>query len=142
MKGKSDIDGLLFMAKLLCRSLTIFDIALGGLTVLAPRRLMRLLAPGKEPEEVALLRRAGTTWLFFVPMQAWAAVDTENPTALRAVSVLRLMDVPADLVWLSTGSGFGWFGKFSLILAPTSNLAAGSFLAYVARRLEEEAGSR
>ncbi|MBU4385622.1 MAG: hypothetical protein KKH73_01360, partial [Actinobacteria bacterium] len=60
---------------------------------------------------------------------------------LRAVSVLRLQDVPTDLVWLASGSGFGWFGKFSLILAPTFNFAVGCFLAHVARLIDKEAGT-
>ncbi|MBU4175809.1 MAG: hypothetical protein KKB90_00225 [Actinobacteria bacterium] len=129
------------VAKLICMGLALFDILLGGLTVLKPRWMMRILTPGEEPAGEALLRRSGTTWLFFALVQAWAAMDNENPTALRAVSVLRLQDVPTDLVWLRSGSGFGWFGKFSLILAPTFNFAVGCFLAQVARRIEKKEGA-
>ena len=129
------------VAKLICMGLALFDILLGGLTVLKPRWMMRILAPGEEPAGEALLRRSGTTWLFFAVVQAWAAMDSENSTALRAVSVLRLQDVPADLAWLASGSGFGWFGRFSLILAPTLNFAVGCFLAHVARRIEKKEGT-
>lgn len=141
MEKRGNLGDKLLIARLICWGLTIFDLALGGLAVLAPRLLMRLLAPGEEPADVAPLRRAGTIWLFFVPVQAWAGVNTENPAALRAVSVLRLQEVPADPVWLATGSGFGWFGKFSLILAPTFNFAVGCFLAHVARLIDKEAGT-
>jgi len=127
-------------AKLVCMGLALFDIALGGFTVLKPRWMMRILAPGEEPAGEALLRRSGTTWLFFAVVQAWAAMDSQNPVALRAVAVLRFQDVPTDLVWLSSGSGFGWFGKFSLILAPTFNFMVGCFLAHVARRIEKKEG--
>ncbi len=128
------------VAKRLCWGLTLLDIALGGFTVLRPRWMMRILTPGVEPAGEALLRRSGTTWLFFAVVQAWAAMDNENPTALRAVSVLRFQDVPVDLVWLASGSGFGWFGKVSLILAPTFNFVVGCFLAHVARRIEKKEG--
>lgn len=141
MKPDDDLGTRMLMAKLICTGMAFFDIALGGFTVLKPRWMMRMLSPGEEPAGEALLRRSGTTWLFFAVVQAWAAMDSENPAALRAVSVLRLMDVPVDLVWLSTGSGFGWFGKFSLILAPTFNFVVGCFLAHVARCIEKREGT-
>ena len=46
-------------------------------------------APEGAGEGAPLLRRAGSIWTFFVPVQLWAAIKTENPTALRAVAVLR-----------------------------------------------------
>lgn len=128
----------ILMAKLICWGLVAFDILLGGSSMAAPDFVMRIFAPGKQPEGSPLLRRAASIWLFFVPVQVWAAVRTDNPAALRAVAVLRLQEVPADPVWLASGNHFGAFGKFGLVFAPIFNLAAGSFLAYLASRLEKE----
>ena len=56
-----------------------------------------------------------------------------------AVSILRLQEVPADPIWLASGEGFGAFGKFGLVFAPILNLAAGLFLAHLAKELEKKA---
>ena len=68
------------------------------------------------------------------------ALKPENAKALRAVSILRLQEVPADPIWLAAGEGFGVFGKFGLVFAPVFNLMAGLFLAHVAGELEEAEG--
>lgn len=124
------------VARLLCWSLVGFDALLGGLSMFAPKVVMKLFAPGAEPEGASLLRRAAAIWLFFIPVQVWAAVKAENPRALRTVSILRLQEVPADPIWLATGKGFGIFGKFGLVFAPIFNLVAGSFLWRLADQLE------
>jgi len=127
------------IAKLLCWSLVGFDALLGGLSLVAPKTVLKLFAPGAEPEGTPLLRRASAIWLFFIPMQIWAAIKTDNPMALRAVAVLRLQEVPADPLWLATGEGFGAFGKFGLVFAPLFNLFAGLFLRSLANDIEEKA---
>jgi hypothetical protein len=132
------IDPKILIAKLILWSLVGFDILLGGLSLVAPRLVMKTFAPDAEPAGEPLLRRAATIWAFFVPIQLWAAIKTENPTALRAVSVLRLQEVPADPMWLATGEGFGFLGKFGLVFAPIFNLIAGAYLWWVARQLENE----
>jgi len=129
------------LAKLICWSLVGFDALLGGLSMASPRLVSRIFSPGTEPEGFPLLRRTAAIWLFFIPVQVWAAVRTRNPAALRAVAVLRLQEVPADPVWLAAGKGYGRFGKFGLVFAPLFNLSAGSFLLVLARELEKKAGS-
>ncbi|MHB8893688.1 MAG: hypothetical protein ACYC99_00715 [Candidatus Geothermincolia bacterium] len=124
------------LAKLICAGLAVFDTVLGGASLLAPRLVARTFSPGAEPEDLSLLRRAATIWLFFIPVQIWAALRTENPNALRAVAILRLQEVPADPTWLATGKGFGIFGKFGLVFAPVFNLVGGLFLWKVAKDLE------
>jgi hypothetical protein len=136
--GHADLSVKVLIAKLLCISLALFDTALGGASLFAPRLVARTFSPGTEPGDTSLLRRAATIWLFFIPVQIWAAVNTENPTALRAVSILRLQEVPADPTWLATGKDFGIFGKFGLVFAPVFNLVAGVFLWKLAKDLEAE----
>lgn len=131
-----DLSTKVLLAKLLCAALAVFDLGLGGASLLAPRTVARAFAPGVEPEDTSLLRRAATIWLFFIPVQLWAALRTENPTALRAVAILRLQEVPADPTWLASGKGFGFFGKFGLVFAPIFNLVGGLFLWKVAKDLE------
>jgi hypothetical protein len=108
--------------------------------MLKPKLVMKGFAPDAEPAGEPLLRRASAIWLFFVPVQIWAAIKTENPTALRTVSILRLQEVPADPIWLATGEGFGIFGKFGLVFAPVFNLVVGIFLWLLARDLEKKEG--
>jgi hypothetical protein len=137
--AEKDLDINVVIAKLICWSLVGFDILLGGLSLAAPDTVLKLFAPGGEPGGAPLLRRAGSVWFFFVPVQIWAALKTENPTALRAVSILRLQEVPADPVWLAAGKDFGFFGKFGLVFAPAFNLVVGTYLWWLARKVEKEA---
>lgn len=127
-------------ARLICWGLVAFDILLGGLSLSKPEFVLRLFSPNTEPEGQPLLRRAGAIWMFFVPVQLWAALRADNPTALRTVSILRLQEVGADPVWLATGKGFGGFGRFGLVFAPIFNLVAGAYLWLLARDLERRAG--
>lgn len=135
-----DLSTKVLLAKLLCAGLAVFDAVLGGASLLAPRAVAKAFSPGEEPVDLSLLRRTATIWLFFIPVQIWAAVRTEDPTALRAVAILRLQEVPADPTWLASGKGFGLFGKFGLAFAPIFNLVGGLFLWKVARDLDEQAG--
>lgn len=128
----------LLIARLLCGGLAAFDLLLGLSSLLTPRLVLRLFSPASEPSGEALLRRAAALWLFFIPVQVWAAFRTDDPVALRAVSILRLQEVPADPVWLASGKDFGVFGKFGLVFAPIFNLLAGSYLAYLANELDSE----
>ena len=138
MKEKDALELKVSLARFLCANLAAFDILLGGSSLAAPSLVLKLFSPGKEPSGEALLRRAGAIWLFFVPVQLWATLSPENPKALRAVSILRLQEVPADPIWLASGESFGAFGKFGLVFAPAFNLAAGLFLAHVAGELEAQ----
>ncbi|MDD5749021.1 MAG: hypothetical protein PHP64_08295 [Actinomycetota bacterium] len=124
-------------ARFLCAGLAILDVFLGGFALFAPGLTMRIFAPGRDTEDLPLLRRTGSIWFTFVLAQVWAAVNG-TPRALRAVAVLRLQEVPADIIWRATGRGFGWFGKLGITSAPPFNLAAGLFLLRVAKRLECE----
>lgn len=135
---EESMDVKILIAKLICWSLVGFDILLGGLSMVAPGLVMKTFAPDAEPEGAPLLRRASAIWLFFVPVQVWAPLKTDSPTALRTVSILRLQEVPADPIWLATGEGFGIFGKFGLVFAPLFNLVVGVFLWLLARDLEKK----
>jgi hypothetical protein len=134
----NDLSTKVLFARLLCAGLAVFDALLGGASLLAPKLVSRIFRPGMDPEDVSLLRRAGSIWTFFIPVQIWAAIKGDDPTALRAVSILRLQEVPADPIWLATGKEFGFFGKFGLVFAPIFNLVGGLFLWKVANDIEAE----
>lgn len=133
---KRDGDLKVLLGRLICWNLVGFDILLGGLSLLKPEFVLKLFSPSSEPKGATLLRRTGAIWLFFVPVQLWAALRTENPVALRAVAILRLQEVGADPVWLAEGEGFGVFGRFGLAFAPIFNLVVGAYLWLLARDLE------
>jgi hypothetical protein len=133
----NDLSTRVLFARLLCAGLAVFDALLGGASLVAPKLVSRAFRPDVEPQDVSLLRRAGSIWSFFIPVQIWAAVKA-SPVSLRAVAILRLQEVPADPVWLTTGEDFGFFGKFGLIFAPIFNLVGGVFLWKVASDIEAE----
>lgn len=136
MEGERMSGSGILTAGNVCRFLVAADLVLGGASFFAPRLVLKVLAPGNEPEGEALMRRTGALWLFFLAVQSWAALRPDDPRALRAVAVLRLQEVPADPVWLAWGKGFGLFGKVGTASAPLVNLASGLYLWRAAARLE------
>lgn len=125
-------------ARVVCAWLCLLDIALGAGALFAPRLFMRVFAPRQELDDYSLVRRTGALWLFFAPVQAWAAVKASDTRALRAVAVLRLQEIAADSVWLMSGKQFGLFGRLGIASAPLFNAASGTFLLYLASRLDKE----
>jgi hypothetical protein len=110
--------------------LVVIDIVLGGVAVFFPHVYMSIIHPYAPPDTpVYLLQRAGVVWLGYLVMQALAFFGyTEMPEWVLVVGILRLIEVPADTLYVIVGTGFGWFGHFGLIAAPTFNLIAGSML--------------
>jgi hypothetical protein len=74
-----------------------------------------------------LLARTGAIWLVFAAVEAAAAVTLRRELIL-VVAAFRLMDVPADLVYLAHAGDQGWFGTVALVVSPIVNLAVGLWL--------------
>lgn len=98
-----------------------FDWMLGGFSVLLPDLVLAVLWPDAGAAAAALLRRTGVIWLVFAIAQT-AAWRRPTPERLRAVVLLRLMDVPADLTWWGSATGLSAFGAWTIGGAPLANL--------------------
>ena len=110
--------------------LVIIDIVLGGVAVFFPSVYMRFIHPYAPPDTpVYLLQRAGAVWLGYLVVQAIAFFwYIDIPEWVLVVGILRLIEVPADALYVTVGSGFGSFGRFGLIVAPIFNLIVGWML--------------
>jgi len=125
MKGEILIAQTRFLTGPLC----LFDVALGVVAVLFPHTYLQLFHPRAPVETTGLLGRAGIFWLGYAVVQGLAFFSYKwLPESVLVVGVLRLIEVPADLVYVSHGSGFGYFGHAALVVCPAFNLLAGSWL--------------
>jgi nucleoside-diphosphate-sugar epimerase len=130
---------LLHAARLPLAALALFDIGLGVTATVFPGLYVDLIHPyfdQMHPEgPTYLVRRTGVLWLVFAGVQGFAALDpVERPGWVLVAGALRLMDVPADLVYAISADDLGWLGQAGLLSAPVANLATGTFFAYVGYR--------
>jgi dihydroflavonol-4-reductase len=113
--------------------LALFDVVLGGTAVLLPSYYIDLLHPEwvvVHPQSPTYwLVRMGMLWLFFAAVEGVAAIRPACwPLLVLIVGVLRLMDVPADLLYFAHADDLGALGRFGLLFAPAFNLCAGLYL--------------
>lgn len=130
---------LLSWSRLPLAALAIFDIGLGVTATFFPELYVDLIHPHFDQMHpdgpTYLVRRTGVLWLVFAGVQGFAALDpVERPGWVLTAGALRLMDVPADLVYFASADDLGWLGTAGLLSAPVANLACGTFLAYAGYR--------
>jgi hypothetical protein len=112
------------MRRALLVGLAVFDLVLGATALFAPDLYLSLMHPRYAGGATYLLARTGAIWLVFAAVEAAAAVTLRRELVL-VVAALRLMDVPADLVYLLRAPDQGWFGVAALVISPMVNLAVG-----------------
>lgn len=105
----------------------MFDLLLGGMALLSPDTYLSLMhGPASD---TLLLQRTGMIWLWF---SAWEAVAFFRghrwPLSILVVALLRLMDVPADLVYFFSSESLTTLGRLGLIASPFFNLSVGIVL--------------
>lgn len=111
--------------------LAVFDLCLGATAIFFPGFYMSIMHFHGSAQHYYMLQRTGVLWLFFALCQGLSFVFAEKiPVLVFLVGMLRLMEVPADPVYLLTSRDLTLFGKFALMFAPVFNLFAGSFLIY------------
>lgn len=126
-------------SRLLLVALAVFDLALGISATLFPDFYLRVMHPDfsvLHPDGPTYwLARTGALWLFFAAAAAVAAIRPARwPFLVFLVGGLRLMDVPADLVYFFAADDLGRLGAFGLLFSPLFNLLAGAYLAAVGLR--------
>ncbi|MBI5367587.1 MAG: hypothetical protein HZA54_11160 [Planctomycetes bacterium] len=109
--------------------LALFDLCLGGAALLLPGLYLSLLHGPDLADAEFLLRRTGALWLVFAAAEALAcAVPRRVPESVLAVAVLRLMDVPADLVYVFAAPSLTLLGRIGIAISPPINLVIGLLL--------------
>jgi hypothetical protein len=125
------------LALALCWALVLFDLALGGVAVFWPELFMRVFPPALDPSQVDFVRRTGMLWLAFVVVAlrtATVAPDRRGHWFL-VLAVVRLLDVPADLVYAATMNGGTIVNRLLVLSAVPANLFLGFFFYRQFRRL-------
>jgi len=123
-------DDLIGRSRWITGPLCLFDIGLGILAAFFPTAYMELIQPAAASDPSYLLRRTGTLWICFAVIEGIAFFKSARfPEWILLVAAMRLIDVPADLVYRFTDPSLDAFGKFDLIFAPAFNTIAGSVLA-------------
>jgi hypothetical protein len=88
------------------------------------------------------VNRTGALWLFFSGAEALAAARPSSPEHVYLVGALRLMDVPADLLYLARSHDLGAFGRAGLVVSPIFNACAGAYLMATGARALRAARAR
>jgi nucleoside-diphosphate-sugar epimerase len=120
-------------------ALCLLDLGLGLQATLVPHLYVQQLHPRFAELHPAgpdyWLVRTGALWLFFAFVEGLAAwAPRQRPLAVFLVGALRLMDVPADLVYLFRADDLGTFGTVALIASPIFNFCVGVYLALTGAR--------
>ncbi|HSA58445.1 MAG TPA: hypothetical protein VLJ37_02015, partial [bacterium] len=114
----------LALRPLLCLVLGIFDLALGGTALFSPQTYADLFHPNLADPQIDLIARTGCLWLFFAAVELFAFYK-KTPLWFFAVGLLRLLDVPADLVYGTLAAGASPLSRAAIFLAPVFNLVSG-----------------
>jgi hypothetical protein len=123
--------------KVLAWALCGLDVVLGTVCLFWPRVFAFFFHPYLATPQLDLIQRTGMLWLAYAAVAGLAATRGEQHRGrwFAAVGVLRLIEVPTDLVYAATASGAAWYSRAMLVAAPAVNLAAGLFLVTLAREL-------
>lgn len=107
--------------------LVLIDIFLGVVGTFLPRIYMDLIQPdAPENEPIYFLQRAAVIWLGYLVVQTIALFKyRRTPEWVLVVAFLRLVEVPADTLYVIIGTGIGLLGRIGLIAAPIFNLIVG-----------------
>jgi hypothetical protein len=122
--------------RIICIALAILDLFLGGAALFFPKLYLLFMQPGALDDPTYLIQRTGTVWLVFSAVQFIAFFKTPRWRApVLVVAGFRLMEVPADPVYLLTARGLGNMGVLGLAAAPILNLVVGTYLLLAWRKM-------
>ncbi|WP_428264332.1 hypothetical protein [Haliangium sp.] len=120
----------------LCWGLVVFDLILGGTASLWPDGYLALFHPELDAPQIDLIRRMGMVWLVLaaVALRAATASPSTRPRWLLVLAVVRLTEVPADVVYVASMSGASLLSHLLVASAPPLNLAIGLYLYKLSKR--------
>jgi hypothetical protein len=125
------------VALALCWALVLFDLALGGVAAVWPELYLRVMHPEADVVQVALVRRTGMLWLAFAAVALCAATVGPDRRGhwFLILAVVRLLDVPADVVSAVTMPGATTLSRLLVLGTVPVNLGLGLYFYLKSRRL-------
>lgn len=122
--------------RVLAWALALFDLCLGTVALFFPRLYGEIFHPHLADPQLDIIRRMGVIWLMFCTVAIITATRHTRSIVrwFQVLAVLRLMEVPADLLYGTLDWGATWWSRALLYSAPPINLAAGIFLYRISQR--------
>ncbi|GAB4324633.1 MAG: hypothetical protein Kow0069_30310 [Promethearchaeota archaeon] len=118
-----------------CVMLACVDAVLGPLATFLPGQYAAVVHPLLVGPQTDLVTRTGVLWLAFFVLQVRAATSKGPARWFFVVGVVRLVEVPADLVYAAVGLGMTHTSRSLVLAAPPVNAALGSLLVACAKKL-------
>lgn len=110
-------------------TLAVFDYFLSFVALFVPDFYMQVMHGSGANENIFMLRRTGVLWFAYAVVQTVAFINPQRfHLSVLIVAAFRLVEVPADPVYLLTSSRVSPLGAFGLIFAPIFNLTVGILL--------------
>ena len=122
--------------RLVCLILVVVDIFLGGTAVFFPFFYSDLLHPELTNIPVDFIVRTGILWLVFAFFQFMALISKNPKNWFLVVAAVRLMDVPADIIYGILAIGATLITRLMILSAPILNTICGIYLYKLFKKLE------
>ncbi len=122
--------------RFICLILVIVDLFLGGSSVFFPYFYSELLHPELTNPPIDFIMRTGVLWLVFAFFQFMALISKNPRNWFLIVAAVRLMDVPADVVYGIMAMGATLISRLMILSAPVINTICGIFLYKLFKKLE------
>ncbi len=123
--------------RVVCFALVIVDIVLGGSAVFFPQFYAKTFHPNLTQIPVDFIVRTGILWLVFALFQAIAVFSKHPKKWFFAVGIIRLMEVPADIVYGALAMGATLVSRLLIWIAPVVNMIFGVFLYKLSIKLDK-----
>jgi hypothetical protein len=124
--------------RIICLMLVVIDIFLGGSAVFLPYFYSQLIHPDLNNPPIDFIMRTGVLWLVFAFFQLMAVISKKPRKWFLVVAAVRLMDVPADIIYGITAIGATLFSRLMIFSAPVINTIFGIYLYKLYNLLEKE----
>jgi len=128
--------------RLACLMLVFVDLFLGGSAVFFPYFYSELLHPGLANPPIDFIMRTGILWLVFAFFQFMAVISKNPRNWFLIVAVVRLMDVPADIIYGIMALGATLISRLMILSAPLLNTIFGIYLYKLFKKLGDNRSER
>ena len=122
--------------RMVCLILVFVDIFLGGSAVFFPYFYSELIHPELTNPPIDFIMRTGILWLVFAFFQFMAVISKNPRKWFLVVAAVRLMDVPADIVYGILAIGATLISRLMILSAPIINTICGIYLYKLFKKLD------
>lgn len=124
--------------RMICGILVIVDIILGGLAIFFPHFYVQIFHPNLETFPFDFIARTGVLWLIFALIQFIAMISKNPKQWFFTVGLIRLMEVPADIVYGILAIGASLISRLMIFSAPILNFIIGIYLYLLSKNLDSK----